>query len=267
LQPFKQMAVNMEVKKTHFILQRLNIIDHMKTISKLTLPVIIASISLNLAACSKERINGNGNVISETRGTSDFSRIVSRGEFIVTIVPDSVTSARVEAESNIIPYVNTSVNGSTIIIDFDDNVNIHEHSAIRVILHTPHAEYLELQGSGSITNGNFSEDGVEICLSGSGDITSSFNSNSLSASISGSGSITLEGLAHQTSMHVSGSGNIRALNLTQDICNASISGSGDIYVNVTQKIVATISGSGSVYYTGDPLVESHISGSGKVEKY
>jgi hypothetical protein len=239
----------------------------MKTKVKLFLLILVAAISINLVGCSKERINGNGNVLSENRASADFSRIISRGDFLVNVVPDSVTSINVQAESNIIPYINTNVNGNTISIDFDNDVNIHEHSPIRVTLHTPHAEYFELQGSGSLSSGQFSEEAVELYLSGSGDIVSSFNSNSLKASISGSGSITLNGEASETNLHVSGSGNIKALNLIQNICSASISGSGDIYVNVIQKLVATISGSGSVYYVGDPSVETHISGSGKAEKY
>jgi hypothetical protein len=239
----------------------------MKTKVKHFLPILVAAISINLLGCSKERINGNGNVINENRASSDFKRIISKGDFLVNVVPDSVTSIKVEAESNIIPYVNTNINGNTIIIDFDNDVNIHKHSTIRVTLHTTHAEYFELQGSGSLTSGNFSEAAVELYLSGSGDIVSSFNANTLKASVTGSGSISLNGEANETSMHVSGSGNIKAFNLLQSICNASISGSGDIYINVLQKLIATISGSGSVYYTGNPEVEAHISGSGKTEKY
>jgi hypothetical protein len=239
----------------------------MKTISKYILPIAIASLSLFNISCSKERINGNGNVITEIRTASEFSRVISRGDFLVTVVPDSITSVKVEAESNIIPYLNTHISGNTIIIDFDNDVNVHEHSPIRITLYTPDCDYLELQGSGTINSGAFSEDDIEIYLSGSGDISASCNTNSLSASISGSGNIELNGSAYETKMHVSGSGNIRAMNLTQEICNLSISGSGNIYVKVLQKITASISGSGCVYYSGNPTIESYITGSGRVEKY
>lgn len=239
----------------------------MKIISNVILPILIVVISMYTSGCSKERIVGNGNVIIENRTAPDFSRIISRGDFLVTVVPDSVTSIKVEAESNIIPYINTIVSGNTIIVDFDNDATIHEHSPIRITLHTLHCEYLELQGSGAINSGNFNEEAAELFLSGSGNIESSFNADKLTVSISCSGSVAINGSANETTMRVSGSGNIRALNFRQDICNASISGSGDIYVNVTQKLIATISGSGSVYYTGNPLVETHISGSGKAEKY
>jgi len=239
----------------------------MKTILKLILPILIALISMYFSGCIKERIVGNGNVINENRSSAAFSRIISSGDFLVTVVPDSVTSIKVEAESNIVPYVNTGVNGNTVIIDFDAGVNIHEHSPIKVTLHTLHSEYLELQGSGNITSGNFTEDDVQLYLSGSGNIMSSFIANTISAGISGSGGITLEGKARQATMYISGSGNISSLHLIQDICNASIAGSGNVYINVIRKINATISGSGSIFYLGNPSVESNISGSGKVVKY
>lgn len=227
----------------------------------------VAMISISLTGCFKERIEGNGNVISQDRVASDFKRIISRGEFQVIIVQDSVAGIKVEAESNIMPYVRTSVSGNTIIIGFDNDVNIHEHAPVKVTLHTLHAEYLELQGSGSISAGNFNEENVQLYLSGSGNIISSFDANTISANVSGSGSITLEGSAQSTTMHLSGSGSIHSLNLSQHVCNAAISGSGNIYVNVSQELVATISGSGSVYYLGNPMVETHISGSGKVMRY
>jgi len=229
--------------------------------------ISIALVSVFLAGCSKDRIVGNGNVITENRSVSSFSRVISRGDIVVTVVPDSITGVTVKAESNIIPYVNTTVNGNTVIIDFDNDVNIREHSDVRVTLHTANAEYLELQGSGSIASGDFGDEAAELYLSGSGTIEASYHTNSLKASISGSGNIALNGSAYQTTLHISGSGNIRALNLVQNTCNASISGSGNIYVNVLQKIVADISGSGCVYYTGNPSIESSISGSGNVSRY
>jgi hypothetical protein len=239
----------------------------MKVNRKYILPFILALTAVSLTGCFKERIEGNGNVTTENRTGSGFSRIISEGEFQVTVIYDSVAKIQVEAESNIIPYVRTSVSGNTIRIDFDNGVNIREHSTVKVTLYTLHAEYLELNGSGSIIAGHFNEDDVQLYLSGSGNIMSSFVANSINANISGSGSITADGTAQQTSLHISGSGNIHSLGLIQQKCTTTISGSGNIYVNVIENLVATISGSGSVYYTGNPALETHISGSGKVVRY
>jgi hypothetical protein len=49
-----------------------------------------------------------------------------------------------------------------------------------------------------------------------------------------------------------------------DTAYATISGSGNIMVNVKKYLDATISGSGNIKYSGTPVVDTHISGSGSV---
>jgi len=51
------------------------------------------------------------------------------------------------------------------------------------------------------------------------------------------------------------------------VVDASISGSGSVYITANQEIDERISGSGGVYYKGNPdKVSSRASGSGKVRK-
>jgi len=69
----------------------------MKTNLKYILPVVLALASFSITVCSKERIAGNGNLISENRNASAFSRIISRGDIYINIIPDSVNSITVEA--------------------------------------------------------------------------------------------------------------------------------------------------------------------------
>ena len=85
--------------------------------------------------------------------------------------------------------------------------------------------------------------------------------------LSGSGSIELEGSGAEVYARISGSGKIRADDLKVEVLEASISGSGSIYMTVAEEIDASISGSGNVYYDGDPdRVHSNSSGSGKVRR-
>jgi hypothetical protein len=247
----------------------------MKTIQK---PVAIVTSSLlilisalilvlMLSSCSFERIEGNYNVIDEDRQAQPFDELISSGSFRVYLTPDSVTSIQVTAESNILPYLYTISDGTTLRIGFKNGYNIRENFPVAVYLHSPHINTIHMQGSGILECKGFTEDRVELDLSGSGSIEGDFVANTMNADISGSGTITLTGIAKTTDLSISGSGNIRSLELSQTTCVSSISGSGDIYTNVRDHLQASISGSGCVYYQGDPEVDSHVSGSGKVKKY
>ena len=103
-------------------------------------------------------------------------------------------------------------------------------------------------------------------VSGSGEINLENYTNAMDVRISGSGNLDLVGTGENNKFTVSGSGLIRSYNFMQETCEARISGSGDMQVEVNQNLNVNISGSGSVYYMGEPSLNVTITGSGKVIK-
>jgi hypothetical protein len=90
--------------------------------------------------------------------------------------------------------------------------------------------------------------------------------NSSDIRISGSGNIYLIGESSSGSFSISGSGQIKSSGFSQYECLAKISGSGDMFLNVSDFLDVTIAGSGSVYYIGDPSINVKITGSGQLIK-
>ncbi len=244
-------------------------IERSQLVINTALLILLALIIIMLTAtgCVRERIEGNYNLTLEERNTPSFSEVKSGGSFRVVIIPDDASWIEVKAESNVLPYIETWSDGTTLTVDYRDGYNIHEHYTVEVFLHTPVLNSIRLSGSGRVESGSFTSDQVDIQLSGSGNIECSFITDDLNAKVSGSGDLYLEGVAQQSNLTVSGSGKIEALNLSQQKCLSNISGSGSIRTAVSTSLEAWISGSGSVYYLGDPVINSHISGSGKVLKY
>ena len=66
--------------------------------------------------------------------------------------------------------------------------------------------------------------------------------------------------------NLSGSGTIDAVQFPVKTAEVHVSGSGNIKLKASEKLIAHVSGSGHVRYEGDPAVEKHISGSGSVTK-
>jgi hypothetical protein len=218
-----------------------------------------------LTSCNHfHKIEGNGIVKTEDRTVGIFTSIRSEGSFEVFISQDPAQSVVVEAEENLLPYIETDVHSNELLIKTRDHRNIHNNDPIRIYVKTPSIESIELSGSGKIDCDSMITSYLELNLSGSGDISAITSSNKIKAYISGSGEINLSGTANETDLDIKGSGDIHSYGLQQDTCLADISGSGDMFVYVNKFLDVKISGSGKVHYQGNPVVNSDISGSGVV---
>jgi len=220
---------------------------------------------LGTSSCVDEMfIEGNGISRTETRNAEGFNQISSSGDFTVTVMPGNSYSVEITAESNLLPYISTNVDGKTLKIRTTGIHSLRQNEPIEIFITTPVLNGLSLSGSGLIETGSFMSTDFDLSVSGSGDVKTKISSDKIKANVSGSGTILIEGDATNTNFVISGSGKIKTYNLLQEQCQAVISGSGDMYINASQLIDARISGSGRVYFVNHPIVHTSISGSGDV---
>jgi len=237
----------------------------MKKTTQIQFILALLVLSLGTSSCLDEMfIDGNGISRTETRNAEGFNQISSSGDFIVTVMPGNSYSVEITAESNLLPYISTNVDGKTLKIRTTGIHSLRQNNPIEIYITTPVLNGLSLSGSGLIETGSFRSTDFDLAVSGSGDIKTKISSDKIKANISGSGTILIEGDATNTNFVISGSGKIKTYNLLQNQCQAAISGSGDMYVNVSQLIDARISGSGRVYFISHPVIRTSISGSGDV---
>jgi hypothetical protein len=235
--------------------------------SALILLLALIALLLSATGCVGTRIDGDRDVITETRHPQSFSRVLSQGSFHVYIIHDSESRVEVKAESNIQPYLYTQSDGTTLTIGYKNGYSINEHYTVEVYVYTPDLNTVKLSGSGKIECYDFENEDITLSLTGSGMIKSGFVCSRLNASVSGSGDIRISGECDHTDLDVSGSGSIKTADLSGANCKATVSGSGQIVTAATATLNAYISGSGNVFYTGNPVISSHITGSGSVLRY
>lgn len=236
----------------------------MKTI-KIPFVLILCTFILGLTSCVDDIfVDGNGILRTESRGASNFRGVSSSGDFEVIIVPGTSYSVEVTAESNLLPYIETNVVGDKLRIYTRSMYSLHQNDPIEIYITTPVLQGVALSGSGYIKTGSFMSERFSATLSGSGEIETTISTDRLKANVSGSGNIFLEGEAFESEFVISGSGKIKSYDLDQEHLEASISGSGDMYVNVSRTIDAHISGSGKVYFVNYPVIHTSVSGSGGV---
>lgn len=106
-----------------------------------------------------------------------------------------------------------------------------------------------------------------VYLSGSGDITSekTLTADSFKATISGSGDISLDLAVKELKTSISGSGDIELTGNT-DTFDLSISGSGDIdaFKLAANHVDVSVSGSGDIKVTANKSIKARVSGSGDI---
>jgi len=227
--------------------------------------VLIAGLAWMQTGCDGGRcVRGNRDVITEYRTAEAFSGTISEGSWDVFIHHDSLYYVIIEAESNILPYIVTETADDDMVLRTRRGRCINNREPIRIHVYTPDLRRVALMGSGDIDAEQLAGVHTELRISGSGDIQAGVLAENLKAVISGSGDLHLMGEVDVSEMEISGSGDIRAYDLVQRNCFATISGSGDMYLNVTDLLDVRITGSGDVYYTGNPQVRSYIPGSGSI---
>lgn len=236
----------------------------MKTI-KLSFFIAAITILFGATSCIDDlTIRGNGIEGNESRYAPSFDKVKSSGAFDVHITNGEEYEVVVNAETNLLQYIETDVSGNTLDIHIRGIHNVKNRLPMEVYITVPRLRAIKQSGSGVVTTGHFESDEFDISVSGSGLIETAVDCNRLDALISGSGKIFVSGVTNYSKFKISGSGQIDAYDLTAKDCETNISGSGNVYTYVERYLKASISGSGSVFYKGSPSVESHISGSGKI---
>ena len=238
---------------------------------KKLLIALFVFLSFNSFAQRWETIKGNGQMKKETREVSNYTSLATQGSMDVTIAYGNSNSIVVQADENLLPYIETSVENGKLTIKSKKGVNLKSTSKMLVSVSMTKINSLQQSGSGNIDgSGAFTSDGkTDIGVSGSGNLKLDFDSfKDLDLSVAGSGNVDLKsGNTNTLSAKISGSGNIDCSTVSSKDVDAKISGSGNIKVYASNSIDAKISGSGNVFYKGSAQnISSKVVGSGKVMK-
>jgi len=223
-----------------------------------------------LSACrfnSNNRINGNGNVVTESRQVQNFTKIKVVGSMDVTVTDDP-TAVEIRTDENIQPYITTTVENGWLIIKSKNNTSIKSSNGIKMVVSTPNLSAVKVTGSGNVkVQDKFNNDNdMRFELTGSGNVTAKVHTPSVKAEITGSGNLDLEGETRNVQVEIAGSGNFNAFDLKAESADVDIAGSGNAHIFAESQLNVNIAGSGDVIYKGDALRKTKILGSGKVRK-
>jgi hypothetical protein len=233
-------------------------------------------------------VRGSGDVVQESREVSGFDRVELATIGTLIIENGARTSLTVEAEDNLLQYIQTRVQGGKLLIDVEQGASITPTRPIRYRLTISDLREITLSSSGDAeapsmqaqefdiqihSSGSLAMDGIDadrvgITVTSSGNVDLDVVSASqLSIDIESSGDVTIGGgSADEQDITISSSGNYEARDVQSIRVEARLSSSGSATVRVSEVLRGRLTSSGSLNYVGNPQLDVETTSSGDVNR-
>jgi hypothetical protein len=190
---------------------------------------------------------GSGVTATEARAVSAFSEVFVSGPGDVIIVQDGTETLTVEADHNLLPYLQSKQSGRQLTLGLESGVLVQPTQPIRYALTVRQLSGLRMNGAGSIR-----ADGL--------------NTELLQVTLNGGSRAELQGAATRQDVQIAGAAVYRAHRLTSKVAEVEINGAGTVLLNASERLEVTINGAGTVEYIGTPNVTQTINGLGTVRR-
>ena len=222
---------------------------------------------LAFTACD-ELIGERGNDVRVTKEITvdSFEKIEISGAFKILLTPSRSHEIIIEADENLLKYINISVRGNRLFIETDRRLS--SRKGIKIEIPVKNLREISSSGASDIESAEpISAKELEIEASGAGKIDLKLDVKLVTINLSGAVMVYLEGVGERLELDMSGAGSLAAEGFEVRDCEVDISGVGHVLVNVSGTLAAQVSGLGKVEYLGNPeSVKGDVSGVGNIEK-
>jgi hypothetical protein len=214
-----------------------------KNLLLLLLPVLLFS-------CFRSK-RGSGNIIKETRNVAAFNAIDVGGSIDVELTQGTKNEVIVEADDNLIKYVEVVNKAGVLSINIKYNGSLNNFTA-RVKITSPVYTKISASASSEVTSTNVitSADKITVDANSSADVELNIDAPMVVAEASSSANVKLQGKTKQLDATASSSGDLNAEKLLAETVKAEASSSGSLNVFASVKLIADANSSGDVHYIG-----------------
>lgn len=211
--------------------------------------------------------SGSGNIVSETRQTGNFEGLSVGGSFDVEVKIGPEVSVIVEADDNIMKYIETTVTAGTLRIR-TEGLNNFSDVHMKVFITVPALNSIKASASADVeVEGILASQGkLTFKANSSASINAEVNAPEVESEASSSATITLSGKTQTHKAEASSSADIRAFELLSENTTAGANSSSNIQVHASVTLNARASSSASVRYRGAATVTKSESSSGSVSQ-
>lgn len=228
-------------------------------------------LSLVLMACSIpviKVVKGTGSLTTETREVGGFDSIQLDGVGNLVITQGDSVALQIEAEDNILPYLESDVVGNTLRLGFHDNFwqrTLLPTEPITYSLVVTDLNALTFNGAGNLDMNELATDELSITVNGASQVKiNDLQADSLSIQINGTGNVSVAGEVTIQKISIDGAGTVSNSDLKSSQANITANGLGIATVWATDQLDVTINGGGTLNYYGEPAISQNINGAADI---
>jgi hypothetical protein len=190
-----------------------------------------------------KRIRGNGQITTESRPVSAFTRVIADGFYQLEWHPGT-PSLSITTDENLVSRIRSVMEGDVLRIKLEDS--IAPTHGVKIAISSPTLSGADLSGALELDASQLSGDKFAL-------------------ETSGAGKVTLAGKVNRFIGNLTGATKLRASDLVAQDVEISITGAGKADVSASNLLRAAITGAGKVSYSGHPKsVEKQIAGAGSI---
>ena len=210
---------------------------------------------------------GSGEAGQEVRSMSGVREVELTSWGNLTVELGEQEELRIEADKNLLRYIETEVRGDTLTIRHRRGMGLRPRQPIEYYLTVKTLDSLLVSGAGNVSLPKLETEQFDVQISGAGSIDiEDLQADKLNVRINGAGDLEVQsGEVNGQDISISGAGDYRARDLDSDTAQVSLSGLGSATLRVREHLDVHMTGAGSVRYLGRPTVEKHVTGLGSVE--
>jgi Putative auto-transporter adhesin, head GIN domain len=220
------------------------------------------------ATYAQTKITGSGQTSTETRSIGRFKSVRISGAFKAILVKGETSALRLEADDNVLPRIETFVEGGILVIKPKNNSWFQNTGPMTAYITFTELEGLDVSGAVSAS----CESAIEtprfaIDASGASNLRLTLKVNELDGDVSGASKINLSGSADRFGLDASGATSLYAFDMRTLRTRLSLSGASKVEISVSESLDVDASGASKVTFRGNPRSQ-HIdaSGASKVRK-
>jgi Putative auto-transporter adhesin, head GIN domain len=218
-----------------------------------------------LSSC--HHITGSGNIVTEKRSPGDFTGISSAQGIDVELRNGPATEVTVEADDNVIKYIETEVNDGLLKIRLQRNHSFMD-AHLKVYITAPKIENLNASSGADIIAKDIltSSRKLSFHASSSGEIVADVDAPEVDSHASSGGSIKISGKTRSYSANASSGGEVKSFDLLSENTNVTASSGASARVHASVTLVANASSGADISYRGAANVKKSESSGGSVTK-
>lgn len=210
---------------------------------------------------------GSGNMITENRSVGSFTGISVSGDFEVEVKIGAGPTLTVEADDNVMKYIETRVSGNVLRIRTEGMHNYHDvHMKVYVTTASLAKIYASATARVDVQDLIKSADRLTFNVSSSADIQADVDAPEVETDASSAGTVKLSGHTRTYHAKASSGANIRSYDLLSENTKVSVSSGADAQVHASVNLDAQASSDGSVSYHGGASVSKSENSGGSVAK-